>query len=115
QSMTTETGGTLDLANNRLIIHYAVDPIDDIRAALVSGYANGAWTGPGIHTSSADASHGLGFADDGAGTLIVAFVRYGDANLDGVVNFADLLPLAQHFNQPDTRWDQGDFNYNGVV
>jgi len=115
QSLTVAAGATLDLTNNRLVLHYASDPINDIRAALASGYANGAWNGPGIDTGSADASHGLGFADDGAGTLVVAFVRYGDANLDNTVDFNDLLPLAQHFNQPAARWDQGDFNYDGVV
>jgi hypothetical protein len=35
----------------------------------------------------------------------------GDANLDGVVNFSDFQLLAASFNQPDTSWDQGNFNY----
>ncbi|MGA2233222.1 MAG: dockerin type I domain-containing protein, partial [Tepidisphaeraceae bacterium] len=45
----------------------------------------------------------------------------GDANLDGIVNFADLLVVAQNFNHTlDTHgnaidWADGDFNYDGKV
>ena len=35
----------------------------------------------------------------------------GDANLDGTVNFTDLLTLAQHYGlSPDAMWADGDFN-----
>jgi hypothetical protein len=36
------------------------------------------------------------------------------ATLNGVVNFADLVNLAQHYGQPGD-WSQGDFTYDGVV
>lgn len=39
----------------------------------------------------------------------------GDANVDGTVNFADLLTLAQNYGQTNAIWDQGDFNGDGAV
>jgi hypothetical protein len=43
--------------------------------------------------------------------------RPGDANADGVVNFADLVAVAQNYGASDGqhRWSQGDFNYDGNV
>jgi len=38
----------------------------------------------------------------------------GDANLDGNVNFADFVALADHFGGPGG-WGQGDFNADGTV
>src|SRR4029079_13646226 len=37
----------------------------------------------------------------------------GDANLDGFVDFNDLVKLAQAYNTSNTNWFQGDFNYDG--
>ena len=39
----------------------------------------------------------------------------GDANLDGNVNFADLLVVAQNYNASGASWAQGDFNGDGSV
>lgn len=40
----------------------------------------------------------------------------GDANLDGLVNFTDLLTLAQHYGiETGAVWTDGDFNYDGAV
>jgi hypothetical protein len=41
----------------------------------------------------------------------------GDADLDGVVNFGDLLALAKHYNArgDGVEWAAGDFTYDGVV
>jgi len=116
--LTVSGGGKLDLVNNALQIHYGANPspVADIAADLASGYDGGKWDGPGIITSAADSAHGLGFSDNGAGQITVKFTRYGDANLDGAVNFNDLLLLAQHYGtMTGATWDQGDFNYDGAV
>jgi len=47
------------------------------------------------------------------GNLIIAYP--GDANLDGTVNFSDLVILAQHYNQTGQSWTTGDFDGDGVV
>ncbi len=48
--------------------------------------------------------------------LVTAFfgTQFGDANLDQLVDFDDLLTLAQHYEQPAT-WATGDFNGDHVV
>jgi hypothetical protein len=126
-SLTINTGSTLDLTNNHLIINYAgtPDPIATIRQYLISGYNNGTWTGPGISSSSAAAasSYALGYADgaDGvvpglsSGQIEIKYTLYGDANLDGVVNGNDFTILAAHLGKAAKGWDQGDFTYAGVV
>jgi autotransporter-associated beta strand protein len=139
-SLTVNTGGKLDLANNRLIDDYSGStPITSIRTAIAAGYANGAWTGPGIQSSSAianptralgyaDASDVLAFANGATSdtflgstvdktTMLIRYTLAGDANLDGTVDFLDLSRLAQNYNVTDgTRtWAQGDYNYDGNV
>ena len=41
--------------------------------------------------------------------------REGDANGDGLVNFADLVVLGTNYNQSSRTYSQGDFNYDGTV
>jgi hypothetical protein len=116
-SLSIGSGGLLDLANNSLNIHFgnSPDPATTIAGYIASAYHGGAWDGSGIHSSSTDANHGLGLAHVGPGDLLVAPAIYGDANLDGSVNFTDLLTLAQHYGLTGATWEQGDFNYNGSV
>jgi fibronectin-binding autotransporter adhesin len=136
-SITINGSSALDITNNHLIISYGAnaDPISTIRSYLISGYAGGAWNGPGIDSSAANAlfvsgnkHYGLGYADGadmngsspvvaglGAGNIEIKYTLYGDANLDGVVNGTDFGILAAHFGDQVTAWDEGDFNYDGVV
>jgi len=122
------TGGKLDLSNNAMTINYTgqSDPIASIRSYLASGYSNGAWSGSGIVSSAAAANPNhntaIGYADwaDGQGvntmpnTIELKYTLYGDANLDGQVNSADLQILLAGLNRSGS-WDQGDFNYDGQV
>jgi alpha-amylase len=43
------------------------------------------------------------------------FTRPGDANLDRTVSFADLVVVAQNYNQSITGWAAGDFSGNGII
>ena len=123
-SLTLGSSDHLDLTGNSLRIAYGSRAAaQSIRTLVSSGYDRGTWDGPGIDTSLADASHGIGWADSadgtvpglGTDTILVTFTLNGDANLDGHVGFGDLVLLAQHYGQSGMNWDQGDFNYDGKV
>lgn len=118
----------IDLSNNDLIIDYAgsSDPVAQVVDMLKEGYAQSAWNGTGIISSMAADTPGttLGYADTasfplasvGGQTLdstsiVIKYTYIGDANLDGVVNAADLALMSP----TGTTWTQGDFNYDGVV
>jgi hypothetical protein len=125
----TINGGQLDLTNTHLFIDYGSgpDPISSIAAWIASGYAGGAWNGPGIMSTTAQSnstSYGIGYADSAdpgnpaglpSGTIEIKYTLLGDANLDGVVNAIDFGIMAANFNKGVTGWDKGDFNYDNVV
>jgi hypothetical protein len=108
-------------------------PLADVRAQITSAYAGGAWTGLGLTSSLANSNtHGLGYGEAAAvfttfpatfggqpvddTSVLVAYTRYGDANLDGQVNLQDFNRLANAFGATGTAvWTQGDFNYDGNV
>jgi hypothetical protein len=127
--------GTLDLADNDMIVDYTgVSPLSTIRAALSNGYTGGAWTGTGINssTAAADATHltGVGYAEAAdvlgasGGTfsginvdntsILVKYTWYGDADLTGAVDIADLGRLATNWQQSGRNWAQGNFDYNAA-
>ena len=121
--------GTVDLSDNYMTL--SDSPLSTpIRSLLATGYANGAWTGTGLTSSAAAANtgYGLGYAVASdlpsvppifgtipASTRLVRSTRYGDADLNGIVNLADFDRLAGHFGSTDAFWSDGDFNYDGAV
>ncbi len=121
---TDAWAATLDLANNSLAVNYTgVSPLAVIQNQIKSGSANGAWNGPGITSSSAQAvandgsnpnKTALGFVDTGTQVLI-EYTTTGDANLDGVTNALDYNAVASDFGSTSATWTTGDFNYDGVV
>jgi len=115
--LTIAGTGVLDLANNSLRIHFGgnPNPAATIAGYIASAYHGGAWDAGGIRSSALDANHGVGITHDASGDLLIAPAIYGDTNLDGSVNFTDLLDLAQHYGQASATWEQGDFNYDGSV
>lgn len=125
--------GRLDLNDNALICDYTVSsPLQTIRSQLAAGYSNGSWTGPQLTSSTAAANDGfaLGYAESSAlfasfpaifkgqsvdsTTVVVSYTRWGDANLDGVVDITDLGALATNW-QGSGVWTSGDFNFDGFV
>ncbi len=113
--------------NGALKINYgtaANDPVAAVASYLTSGYNNGAWTGTaGIISTSAQNQSGptlsVGYADGntdpgtaaGANQIVVKYTLGGDANLDGLVNFNDLVAVVQNFNMAGTDWAHGNFLY----
>jgi len=57
-------------------------------------------------------NHTLGASNSGTGTV---YARPGDADLNGTVNFNDLLLLARNYNGSGKSWFDGDFDYSGNV
>jgi autotransporter-associated beta strand protein len=139
RSLTVDNG-TLDVNRGTLLVDYATgSPLDDILAKVNQAYGPGGgphWTSPGITSSAAAADASLFVAVDEASrvlgltpgqtalfngasvddtTVIVRLTRRGDATLDGAVDFNDLVPLAQHYNQAAPAWSSGDFTGDGFV
>ncbi len=130
-------GAALDLTDNNLIVDYEADssPYEEIEGWIASAYNGGAWDGPGITSSDADADdYALGVADTADGdftapadlegepfddsAVLVKYTFYADANLDGQVGTKDVNALINGWNGAyagDPRWTVGDFNYDGSI
>jgi autotransporter-associated beta strand protein len=136
QALTINGGGTLDLANNAMIVRGG--DLNAITAQITAGLASssgGYWNGPGINSSAAAndplAITGLGVIDNfnfGYTNLVgvplnglshdvlVRFTVYGDADLNGVLNGVDYGLTDNGAHTPGlTGWFNGDFNYSSVV
>jgi autotransporter-associated beta strand protein len=130
--------GNLDLASNAMVVDVApgaeTATLTTVRQATLSAFAAGAWTGNGLRSASVTAANrqAIGFglpadvptavtgglfygaaADDSS--VVVRTTVAGDATLDSVVNFDDLLALAKSYNRTDAYWARGDFDYNAIV
>ncbi|MEX2141784.1 MAG: pentapeptide repeat-containing protein [Pirellulales bacterium] len=136
---------TFDLTDNAAIVDYegtstAAAIREHINAGRGGSGLGGDWTGTGITSSTAAAANGaqpdsrsLGYADNatlplGAYTsfdgvavdetsILIAFTRTGDANLDGVVNDDDVTIVGATYapGVANAHWALGDFDYNGFV
>jgi autotransporter-associated beta strand protein len=137
--------GRFDLNDNPAIINYTgASPIDDIRHQILAGRGGPGfgsnWNGQGIASSAAAAgnaanpeAHSIGFAENAwlplgpyttfrgqpvdDTSVLLAFTRTGDANLDGVVNDDDVTVLGAMYAPGwyNPHWSHGDFDYNGFV
>ncbi|MEX2139876.1 MAG: hypothetical protein WD894_11480 [Pirellulales bacterium] len=134
-----------DLKTNAAIIDYSgSSPAATVRQQILSGRGGAGfgkpWNGPGITSSTAATanatepeSRSVGYAENGAmplgpyttfrgqpvdnTSILMAFTRTGDANLDGIVNDDDVTIVGATYApgvaQPS--WSLGDFDYNGFV
>jgi hypothetical protein len=137
-------GGQLDVTTRGLVVDYVPGAGNDaavaaVRAQVVAGYHGGAWDGRGILSSAAAANSGgtvgyalasealgpsggtfMGKSGVDASGVLVRYTLAGDANLDGAVDFNDLVRLAQNYNSDVSSrtaswWFNGDFDYDGAV
>jgi autotransporter-associated beta strand protein len=132
---------TLDLANNDAIVsaNGSGTSIATITNQLAQGYNGGAWNGNGaggiISTAAAaDTTHltalGVLLNDNGSGSplvttfdgqttgdgdVLIKYTYYGDALLTGSVTSADYGQIDNGFLNSLTGWQNGDFDYDGVV
>ncbi len=130
RTITLADSARLNLVNSGLVIEAAVP--SQIRQLIASAYASGAWDGGGIYSDLiAPGVHGIGYAAGdhpqlfhlkgtlagqpfGPGSVIVRLASLGDANLDGMVGFADLGLLLSRYGEGGG-WIDGDFDYDGLV
>lgn len=124
-SLTIDTGGTLDITNDGMILDYTgSSPLLTIRSEIAAAYDKGLWDKPGITSSTALTKPGtaIGYADNAqfhyttfdnqtisTDDILFKFTWYGDLNLDGKVNSADLALM-----NSGAGWGHGDLNYDGV-
>jgi hypothetical protein len=138
----TAPTGKLDLTTNSGIVNYTgTSPADAIRQQILSGRGGSGlgktWNGQGITSSAAAAAEAetrsVGYAENSAmplgplttfrgqpvddTTVIMAFTRTADANLDGVVNDDDVTIVGATYapGVAGGTWARGDFDYNGFV
>ena len=142
----TINGGKVDVQTNAVIVDYATGGegtvIKSVRNQIIAGYNGGDWQGNGITSTAAAADSGtkaIGYAEASevlgpsggtffdnpsvdATSVIARYTIYGDATLDGSVDFQDLVKLAQNYGSdfvanPTTEswWYHGDFTYDGKV
>jgi autotransporter-associated beta strand protein len=134
--------GKLDLTTNSGIVNYTgTSPADSIRQQILAGRGGAGlgktWNGQGITSSAAAAAEAetrsVGYAENATmplgaytnfrgqpvddTTVIMAFTRTGDANLDGVVNDDDVTIVGATYapGVAGGTWARGDFDYNGFV
>lgn len=133
QSLELGSNSTLDLGSNHLVVNYTGEsPLTVVREKITQAYAGGTWSGAGITSTllrnNPQAALGIGYAEASGlqiseylgrsvddSTLLIRYTLQGDTNLDGAVNFDDLLSLAQAYGTPQADWIQGDSNYDGAV
>jgi hypothetical protein len=141
----TAPAAKLDLTNNAAIIDYAgLSPAATVRQQIVAGRGGAGlgktWNGNGITSSAAatanaadSESRSLGYAENSqlplghytnfrgqpvdSTSLLIAYTRTGDANLDGVVNDDDVTIVGANYAPGVVKaaWAFGDFDYNGFV
>jgi len=70
-------------------------------------------------TATARDAVGIQYPSPGGG-LLIKLTRNGDANLDSIVIFTDLVTVAKQYGltgggNAGANWDTGDFDYDGTV
>jgi hypothetical protein len=135
----------LDLNNGAAVVDYTgTSPIGPVRQRILAGRGvvglGATWNGMGITSTAAATanatepeSRSIGFAENAtmplgplmtfrgqavdSTSILIAYTRTGDANLDGVVNDDDVTIVGATYapGQAQPAWAMGDFDFNGFV
>jgi hypothetical protein len=144
-SLSLDAGATLDIADNALVLDYTgTSPAASVREKILSGRGGvgfgASWNGAGINSSAAAQANAIepelrsiGYADNATlplgpyttyrgqpvdeTSILIAYTRTGDANLDGLVNDDDVTIVGASYapGVPQASWALGDFDFNGFV
>jgi hypothetical protein len=138
EQLTIDSGGTLDVYDNDLIIDYSgASQLAAIESLIRSARNGGAWNGPGLISSSAKSNpnhnttlgameatdfksiYGASATFNGepldSTAVLVKYTYYGDTDFNGKVNFDDYVRTDNGFNNHRSGWSNGDFDGNGQV
>jgi autotransporter-associated beta strand protein len=117
-------GGLVDVGNGGVTVASGLSSADLV-AAILSGRADGSWSGTSGITSSVAAAdvargvaRGVGWLDDGEGSVVVAYAASGDTNVDWIIDVLDaanVIASGKYSTGLPASWLDGDFNYDGVV
>lgn len=127
--------GVLDLAGGAFLSRAGGPSLASFQTFLTRGYNGGAWNGTdaqGAINSSLAAGgspndavgYGLGSEialstiggfNIAAGDVLCRYTRYGDTDLNGVVDFDDYSRTDQGFLNGSSGWVNGDFDFNNVI
>ena len=94
---------------------------EGVRAAIIAGRGDGAWSGTSGITSSAAATladRAVGWLDNGDGSFTVAFAAAGDLDMNGLVDLDDVIAFVGgglYDTGLAATWANGDYDYNGIV
>jgi hypothetical protein len=111
------SGGSLNLTANSMDVHYAgsgADPIGTIQGYLAGGEITSTLNSKQKAVGYADGADGV-VKNLASGDLLLRFTLRGDTNLDGTINFTDLVTLSRNYGKTNMSWDQGEFTYGGTV
>jgi autotransporter-associated beta strand protein len=120
--VTVTTPGGADLQGGRLVLKYdgitQAALVAQVASVLDAGYDQATKFSSGLlRATTLSGNQLVGWIDNsGSSQIEVALTLAGDFNLDGTVNFDDLLKLAANYNSStDITWAKGDANYDGTV
>ena len=118
QMLSVSTGAKLDLTDAKFIVTQpsTLSAVrDDIAAQRITSSLNNSSRAVGYALAGDVDTTSFGGMSVSATDLLMRMTLKGDANLDGSVNFNDLLNLAQNYGTSGNYWFDGDFDYNGSV
>jgi fibronectin-binding autotransporter adhesin len=117
-SLSIANAAALDLSGGQTVTITA--GLSGFLADIQAAYDKGAWDGTSssspIITSAFAATNravGIGYSTTASPALTLRLTYLGDANLDGVVNNADIMAMTPMAT--GGTWATGDFNYDGAV
>lgn len=129
----TNPQARFDITDNGVVVNYTTDsPLVRTGDLIKFGYANGAWNANGIMSSTAATNGNLGVGYGEASvigstteflgtptdetSILIRTTLKGDTDLNGLVDFNDLLKIAQNYGTvTGKRWTEGDSNYDGLT
>jgi T5SS/PEP-CTERM-associated repeat protein len=122
--------GELDIHASKMVVQATAGTKASRLSVLLNQVNYGKTHDAGITSSTLGANMAIAVIDNGAlGTLfgtfggmsvglnsiLIAPELLGDANVDGVVSFADFVLLANNFGQANKGWVGADFDLNGTT